>query len=74
MVDGVHLGRAGRQHGDFRPGDPTRSYALARMNVRAENRQMPLIGTNRVDLAGSRVLADWIVQMTVARGYPEAGP
>ncbi|HEU5077204.1 MAG TPA: hypothetical protein VFU02_23595, partial [Polyangiaceae bacterium] len=58
---------------EFRPLDPTRSLALARMSVRSEA-AMPLLGTNVVDRTGVDVVTAWIESMTVERGYPEAAP
>ncbi len=59
---------------DLRPGDPARSYALARMNVRGGERQMPRLGTNRVDREGVRIVRAWIEHMSEARGYPAPAP
>jgi hypothetical protein len=59
---------------DFRPGDPARSYAVARMGVREFLRQMPQLGSNRVDERGVRTISDWVQHMTAERGYPPAAP
>jgi hypothetical protein len=59
---------------DFRPGDPQRSFAIARMSTREPGRKMPRLGSNRVDPDGVRIISDWVQQMSVARGYPAAKP
>jgi hypothetical protein len=59
---------------NLRPGDPDRSYALARMSVRGGDRQMPRIATARVDAEGVRIVRTWIEHMTVERGYPAPAP
>ncbi len=58
---------------EFRPRDPARSLAVARMNVRTEA-AMPLLGTNVVDRDGVDAVSAWIDSMTVERGYPAAAP
>lgn len=58
---------------EFRPLDPTRSLAVARMSVRTEA-AMPLLGTNVVDPDGIAAVSAWVAGMTVERGYPEAAP
>lgn len=58
---------------EFRPLDPDRSLAVARMSVRTEA-AMPFLGTNVVDPDGIAAVSAWIASMTVERGYPEAAP
>lgn len=41
------------------PGDPARSVILHRLNRRGKH-QMPPVGTNEIDEAGVKLLADWI--------------
>jgi hypothetical protein len=59
---------------DLRPGDPERSYALARMGVRGGDRQMPRIGSNEIDDLGVEVISAWVRAMTTAGGYPAPSP
>lgn len=58
---------------EFRPLDPARSLAIARMSVRTEA-AMPLLGTNVVDQDGVDAVSAWVESMTQARGYPVAAP
>ena len=44
------------------PGDPKRSVVYHRMSLRGEG-QMPPTSTNRVDVAGARLIRDWIKQL-----------
>jgi len=55
---------------DFRPLDPMRSLALARMNYRGSDTAMPPLGTHVVDPDGVAVVEAWILAMTQERGYP----
>jgi len=59
---------------DIRPLDLERSLLVARMKLRGDARQMPLIGTNVVDQTGVDAVSAWIGQMSVANGYPAAAP
>jgi hypothetical protein len=58
---------------DIRPGDPERSLALARMQIRtgSQKGQMPRIGTHVVDEAGVSAVKAFIEAMSVKSGYPE---
>lgn|GEM_PF-506151 len=55
---------------DFRPLDPDRSLALARMAFRGTETAMPPLGTHVADPDGVAVVQAWIESMTEARGYP----
>lgn len=59
---------------DVRPGDPARSLLVARQTLRGVEAQMPLVGTNRVDDTGAKLVSDWIAGMSEATGYPAAAP
>jgi hypothetical protein len=55
---------------DFRPLDPERSLALARMEFRGSETAMPPLGTHVADPDGVAVVLAWIESMTEERGYP----
>jgi hypothetical protein len=55
---------------DFRPLDPERSLALARMQFRGSETAMPPLGTHMADPDGVAVVLAWIESMTEERGYP----
>lgn len=57
---------------DFRPLDPERSLALARMQFRGSETAMPPLGTHVADPDGVDIVQTWIESMTEERGYPAA--
>jgi len=57
---------------DFRPLDPERSLALARMEFRGSETAMPPLGTHVADPDGVALVRAWIEAMTEERGYPAA--
>jgi len=59
---------------DFRPLDPERSLALARMKFRGSDTAMPPLGTHMADPDGVAVVQAWIESMTEERGYPAPAP
>jgi hypothetical protein len=59
---------------DFRPLDPDRSLAFARMNYRGSDSAMPPLGTHVIDPEGISVIRAWIESMTEERGYPAPAP
>jgi len=59
---------------DFRPLDPARSLALARMDFRGSAAAMPPIASHVVDPAGIEIVTAWIESMTEERGYPAPAP
>jgi len=59
---------------DFRPLDPERSLALARMEFRGSETAMPPLGTHLPDPEGVDLVRSWIESMTEARGYPAPDP
>lgn len=44
------------------PGDPSRSVLLERMSRRGP-RQMPPLGTNRIDEQGTALIREWIASL-----------
>jgi hypothetical protein len=58
---------------DIRPGDPARSFIVARMKTRGGDGAMPQIATNVVDQAGVAAVTAWIERMA-SPPYPAAGP
>src|SRR5688572_16196883 len=55
---------------DFRPLDPDRSLALARMQFRGSETAMPPLGSHVADDEGVALVRAWIESMTEERGYP----
>jgi cytochrome c553 len=56
----------------IRPGDPTRSTLVYRMDVR-DGEQMPPVVSHVVDTAGVQTMTNWIAAMTAAP-YPAPAP
>lgn len=59
---------------DFRPLDPERSLALARMAYRGSVSAMPPIGSHQVHPDGIAAVEAWVESMTEDRGYPPPAP